>query len=168
MGNVAMCAPSIISTNEVKILCSDGRLLVYTRSPIKAAEIMLEFPGQFLCESGQLKVGQRVPGVCAEEELESGQVYFLLPMEMLYSVLTEEELKFLTHKTTKGMKHAAASNFSKIFPEFNCLFPSGSDDNGVEEFDVVGGGDSMLQVGRFSRQRSWQPALETIVETPHS
>ncbi|XP_057767496.1 uncharacterized protein LOC130987821 [Salvia miltiorrhiza] len=170
MGNVAMCAPSIISSNEVKILCSDGRLLVYTRSSaMKAAEIMLEFPGQFLCESGQLKVGQRVPGVRAEEELESGQVYFLLPMEMLYSVLTDEELKFLTHKTAKGMKHAAAAaaaslNFSKIFPEFNCLFPNGSDASGVEEDG--GDADSLQQVGRFARQRSWQPALETIVETP--
>lgn len=165
MGNVALCAPSIISNNEVKILCSDGRLLVYTRAPIKAAEIMLEFSGRFLCESGHLKVGHRIPGVCAEEELERGQVYFLLPMEMLYSVLTEEELRFLTHKTTKGMKHAATLNFSKIFPEF-CLFPNGSDAKASEDFDIVDGGDSLQQLKSYSRQRSWQPALETIIETP--
>ncbi|KAH6763397.1 hypothetical protein C2S52_020830 [Perilla frutescens var. hirtella] len=163
MGNVAMCAPSIISNNEVKIICSDGRLLVYTRAPIKAAEIMLEFPGQFLCESSHLKVGQRIPGICAEEELESGQLYFLLPMELLYSVLTNEELKFFTNKTTKGMKHAATLNFSKIFPEF-CLFPNGSEAKAVDESDEIDGSNSLQK--RYSRQRSWQPALETIVETP--
>lgn len=164
MGNVAMCSPSIISNNEVKVLSSDGRLLIYTKTPIKAAEIMLENPGQFLCESSYLKVGQRIPGICAEEELERGQVYFLLPMEMLYSVLTNEELKFLSHKTSKGMKQAL--NFSKIFPEF-CLFPS-AEANAVEDLEEIGSSNSnsLQQVERYSRQRSWQPALETIVETP--
>lgn len=161
-----MCAPSIISNNEVKILCSDGRLLVYTRAAIKAAEVMLEYPGQFLCESKNLKVGQRIPGVWAEEELERGQVYFLLPMEMLYSVLTDDELNSLTNKTTRGLKqHAATLNFSKIFPEF-CLFPNASDSTAVEESDAGGGGGSGDCLQRYSRQRSWQPALETIVETP--
>ncbi|KAL8474680.1 hypothetical protein ACS0TY_030485 [Phlomoides rotata] len=159
MGNVAlMCAPSIISSSEVKVVSSDGRLLVYTRS-VKAAEVMLENPGQFLCESTYLKVGQRIPGICAEEELERGQVYFLLPMEMLYSVLTNEELKFLSHKTSKG-----TLNFSKIFPEF-CLFPSAAaseDNNADQHFEAI----ANINSSRYSRQRSWQPALETILETP--
>ncbi|KAI3473918.1 hypothetical protein Pfo_028112 [Paulownia fortunei] len=164
MGNVALCAPSVISNVVVKVLSSDGRLMIYTRAPVKAAEIMLENPGQFLCESIHLKVGQRIPGICAEEELERGQVYFLLPMEMLYSVLTNEEMKCLNQKASKGMKQAATLNFSKIFPEF-CLFPNGSEAKAVEDSAAIGISNSQ-QFERYSRQRSWQPALETIIETP--
>ncbi|KAL0429564.1 UNVERIFIED_CONTAM: hypothetical protein Sradi_0582400 [Sesamum radiatum] len=170
MGNAALCAPSIISNNGVvKVLSADGRLMIYTRDePVRAAEIMLENPGQFLCESRQLRVGQRIAGMCAEEELERGQDYFLLPMEMLYSVLTNEEMKSLvSQKPSRGSKQpaAAALNFSKIFPEF-CLFPNGAEAKAVEDQSAaVGGGDSQ-HVERYSRQRSWQPALETIIETP--
>ncbi|PIN07327.1 hypothetical protein CDL12_20111 [Handroanthus impetiginosus] len=161
MGNVALCAPSITSGGVVKVLSSDGRLLIYTREPMKAAEIMLANPGQFLCESSNLKVGQRIPGITAEEELERGQVYFLLPMDMLYSVLTSEELKGLNQKASKGIKQV---NFPKIFPEF-CLFPSGSEAKAVVDCAAIGN-SNLQKLERFSRQRSWQPALETIVETP--
>ncbi|EYU40372.1 hypothetical protein ABFS82_04G128700 [Erythranthe guttata] len=159
MGNVALCAPSITSNGVAKVLTIDGRQLTYTREPaIKAAEIMLENPGQFLCESNQLIVGQRIPGICAEEELEVGHVYFLLPMELLYSVLTDDEKKILSHKYSKEIMKL---KISKIFPEF-CLFPNGNSDSSMEESAEIG---SQL-VKRYSRQRSWQPALETIVETP--
>ncbi|KAK4414184.1 hypothetical protein Salat_2831300 [Sesamum alatum] len=166
MGNAALCAPSLLSNGVVKVLSADGRLIIYTRDePVRAAEIMLENPGQFVCESRQLRVGQRIAGMCAEEELETGREYFLLPMEMLYSVLTDDEMKFLGQKASRGSKQAATTlNFSKIFPEF-CLFPTGGEAKAVEELAAVGGGD-LQHVERYSRQRSWQPALETIIETP--
>ncbi|XP_051148151.1 uncharacterized protein LOC127263180 [Andrographis paniculata] len=162
MGNAALCAPSILSSGAIKILSSDGRLTVYTRTPLKAAEIMSENPGQFLCEPNDLKVGQRIAGMSGEEELERGQLYVLLPMEMLYSVLTTEEMNSLAHVTTKGWKHAAGTlSFSRIFPEF-CLFPS------VSEVRAVEGSAGRLEMNDrlMTRQRSWEPALETIVETP--
>ncbi|KAI3454947.1 hypothetical protein Pfo_011610 [Paulownia fortunei] len=162
MGNVALCAPSIISNGAVKVLSSDGRLIIYTRPPLKAAEIMLENPGQFLCESSDLRVGHRIPGICAEEELERGQLYFLLPMEMLYSVLTNEEMKSLFQKTSKGLKQTTTLNFPKIFPEF-CLFPNNSEAKTAEGSAI---GSRPEQAEKFSRQRSWEPALETIIETP--
>ncbi|KAG8388048.1 hypothetical protein BUALT_Bualt02G0084600 [Buddleja alternifolia] len=164
MGNVtALCVPSITSSGVVKVLSSDGRLMIYTRAPIKAAEIMLENPGKFVCESIHLKVGQRIPGICAEEELERGQLYFLLPMEMLYSVLTNEEMKCLTQKSSKGIKQLV--HFSKIFPEF-CLFQNSTTSEAnksvLEDSELI----SSHSFQRLSRQRSWQPALETIIETP--
>ncbi|KAL2453979.1 hypothetical protein Adt_48521 [Abeliophyllum distichum] len=123
---------------------------------------MLENPGKFLCDYCNLKVGQRIPGISADEELERGQLYFLLPMEMLYSVLTNEEMKFLNDKASKGLKQGSL-NFSKIFPVFGdfCLFPNSE----VKAMDAYSTPD-LQQVERYSRQRSWQPALETIVETP--
>ncbi|GFP85055.1 hypothetical protein PHJA_000649300 [Phtheirospermum japonicum] len=156
MGNVALCVPS---NGEIKILSTttDARIAIYRKAPVKAGEIMLENPGQFLCESNDLKTGQRVPCIGAEEELEKGRFYFLLPMDMLYSVLTYEEMKTLTQKPSK----VSAINFSKIFPDqLSCLFPnSNSNSNNGSEIKIS-------RSVRCSRQRSWEPALETIIETP--
>nr|DAD31955.1 TPA_asm: hypothetical protein HUJ06_010806 [Nelumbo nucifera] len=54
MGNTTSCAPTNASNGAVKVLFCDGRMEVYTR-PIKAAELMLENPCQFVCESSDLK-----------------------------------------------------------------------------------------------------------------
>ncbi|XP_073129022.1 uncharacterized protein [Henckelia pumila] len=167
MGNVALCAPSMASVNGVvKVLTLDGKLMIYSRKPLVAAEIMLQHPGQFLCESREFKVGQRIQGMCAEEELEGGELYFLLPMEILYSVLTVEEVKFFGYKASKNFKQAAILNlnyFSKIFPEF-CLFPSSLEAKRVEDYAATRACSKAAAEG-FSRQRSWQPALDTILET---
>ncbi|KAJ6888267.1 hypothetical protein NC652_029336 [Populus alba x Populus x berolinensis] len=143
MGNATSCAPSIISSNGVvKVLFSDnGNFQIYTK-PVKEAELMRENPGQFV----------------SDDELERRQLYFVLPTELLYSVLTHEELSSLTYKATKALKF---NNFGKIFPVLSefCIFPSEGKTT-----------DSMVTepqpMERYSKQRSWKPALETIVETP--
>ncbi|KAK6925286.1 PADRE domain [Dillenia turbinata] len=156
MGNAAFCAPLVISNGIVKVIRRDGRLEEYT-GPVKAAELMLENPGQFICDSTNLQVGRRILGLSAQEELERRQLYFILPMEMLYSVLTPEEMSSLTYKATKALKrHASSSSssFARIFPV--CIFPSEA---------RTAADDSSTVVKRYSRQRSWIPALETIEET---
>ncbi|KAL5537818.1 hypothetical protein UlMin_045693 [Ulmus minor] len=168
MGNAASCAPSIASTGSTKVMSLNGRLEIYTR-PVKAAELMLENPGLFVCDSSSLKVGHRIEGLSADEELEKRQLYILLPMELLYSVLTHEEMTSFSNGTSKALssnKHGSFSNFGKIFPsligEF-CLFPSEDKTTLDSNVDY----NSHLEpVERFSKQRSWRPALETIVETP--
>ncbi|GMP32922.1 hypothetical protein ACSBR2_024324 [Camellia fascicularis] len=168
MGNAATsCAPSIICSNGVevvKVLFSDGRLEIYTR-PVKAAELMVENPGHFICDSTHLKVGHRIPGLSADEELERRrrQLYFLLPMEMLYSVLTNEEFTSLRNRASKALTKHGSFNFSKIFPVLGdhfCMFPSEA------KTDIPASNVEEPVEERYSRQRSWTPALETIVESP--
>lgn len=162
MGNAASCTPLAISSSNFKVLRMDGTLEVYSR-PMKAGEFMVENPGHFLCNSSSLKAGQRIHGVAADENLELRQLYFLLPMELLYSVLTCEEMSALSYRASKATRHGSGFNsLGKIFPV--CIFISGGsssmnsidgDDGGVEEEGPV----------RFVRQRSWKPALESIAET---
>ncbi|XP_042509036.1 uncharacterized protein LOC122084668 [Macadamia integrifolia] len=162
MGNGTSCAPTIISGGAVKVLSSDGRLEVYTR-PIKAAELMLENPRQFVCNSNDLKVGHRITGLAADEELERRRLYFILPMDILYSVLTDEEMFSLSYKASRAMKHGSSSNnIVRIFPVFGdfCMFPS--EVKTLEEST----GRKPQPTERLSRQRSWKPALDTILETP--
>ncbi|XP_059644019.1 uncharacterized protein LOC132285809 [Cornus florida] len=160
MGNAASCAPSIISSGVVKVMIfSEGRLEIYTR-PMRVGELMVENPGQFVCDSTHLQVGHRIPGLSADEELQRRKLYFLLPMEMLYSVLTNEELSCVTHKASKALKNGSL-NFAKIFPiigDFSCMFPSDA-----KTSDSSSSTSEPLE--RYSRQRSWAPALETIAES---
>ncbi|KDP25973.1 hypothetical protein JCGZ_22703 [Jatropha curcas] len=158
MGNATSCAPSIIpSSGVVKVLFSNGTFQIYTK-PVKAAELMVENPGQFVCESTSLKVGQRVQGLLADEELERRQLYFLLPMDLLYSVLTQEESTSLTCRATKAFKF---NHFGKIFPDFR-IFPSE-----MKKMETASSPNCIEPklVESYSKQRSWKPALETIVES---
>ncbi|XP_042502290.1 uncharacterized protein LOC122079682 [Macadamia integrifolia] len=160
MGNSTSCAPTIISGGAVKVLFSDGRLEVYTR-PIKAAELMLENPRQFVCNSNDLKVGHRILGLAADEELEKRQLYFILPMDLLYSVLTNEELLSISYKASRAVKHGSSNNIGRIFPVLGdfCIFPS--------EVKTLESPERKPQpTKRYSRERSWKPALDTILETP--
>ncbi|KAF6165739.1 hypothetical protein GIB67_012636 [Kingdonia uniflora] len=78
---------------------------------------MLDNPGQFFCDFDSLKVSQRISRVGADEELGRHRMYILLPIDMLYSVLTDEEIGFLSYRTSKAMKHGVVSNhLGKIFP----------------------------------------------------
>ncbi|GLT35144.1 hypothetical protein SLA2020_096220 [Shorea laevis] len=159
MGNAASCAPSIISNGATKVLFSNGTIHIYTK-PVKAADLMLDNPGHFVCDSSTLKVGYRIHGLTAEEDLERRQLYFLLPMELLYSVLTHEEMSSLNYKATKALKYASFNNLGKIFSV--CLFPSEAKTSGK-----MAGGTPVDSVERYVKQRSWKPALETIVEIPN-
>ncbi|KAJ7970258.1 DUF4228 domain protein [Quillaja saponaria] len=163
MGNVGSCTPLIISNRVTKVLFLDGRLVSYTR-PIKAAELMVENLGQFVCESSNLKVGDRIQGLLADEELEKRQFYFLLPMELLYSVLTHEELSSFKYRASRAMKHGNLNNLAKIFPVFSefCMFTSVSKTLDIHSPLI----SEPEPVERYSKQRSWRPALETIDETP--
>ncbi|PON44687.1 hypothetical protein PanWU01x14_264700 [Parasponia andersonii] len=179
MGNAASCAPSIISNGATKVLSSDGTMEIYTR-PIKAAEIMLENPGMFVCDWSSLQVGHRIHGLSADEELEKRQLYLLLPMELLYSVLTHEEMssftsfgtnpKALVNNSSYNSSSSTSNNGSNNFVNFGKIFPS------LGEFCMFLPSETKTlgspincqpePVERYSKQRSWRPALETIVETP--
>ncbi|KAG9449056.1 hypothetical protein H6P81_009021 [Aristolochia fimbriata] len=158
MGNSASCSPCM--ARGIKVAFRDGRVEEYRR-PLKAAELMLDNPRHFVCDSGSLRVGCRVPGLSADEELEPRRLYLLLPMDMLFSVLTNEEMSYLlSHRTISSENNGAAStaHIARIFPvlgEF-CLFPS--------EGKPAKEAESSTE--RFGKQRSWQPALDTILETP--
>lgn len=165
MGNVASCTP-LNSNGVFKVLFFDGRVEAYTK-PIKAAELMLDHPGQFVCDSSNLKVGHRILGLLADEELERRKFYFLLPMDLLYSVLTHEEMSSLNYKASRATKHGSFNNLGKIFPVFSefCMFPSEpkrleADNQVVREPEL-----EPEPVERYFKQRSWRPILETIDET---
>ncbi|CAL9093045.1 unnamed protein product [Musa acuminata var. zebrina] len=158
MGNSA-CTPFSASGGSTKVINGEGGLEEYVQS-VRAAELMVENPGQFVCSSNHLSVGCRIPGLKADEALQRRRVYFLLPMDMLFSVLTEEEMAALSRRASAATKWGASKNNirRRIFPVLSdlCLLPAEA--KKVNEPARIS--------KRMSRQRSWKPALDTIVEVP--
>ena len=150
----------MVSSRAVKVVFVDGRVEEYTR-PVNAAQLMLENPIQFVCDSVDLKVGHRIPGLAADEELEPRGLYFLLPMNMLYSMLTVDDMVSLSYKASKALKQGGSKNIGRIFPVFGdlCLSPS--------EIKPLRPPIKYLHPKEtYLRQRSWRPALDTIAESP--
>ncbi|KAL2894700.1 hypothetical protein RDABS01_010609 [Bienertia sinuspersici] len=163
MGNTA-CVPAIISSNtRTKLVRWDGTLSVYSR-PVKAADVMVDNPGHFICPATSLQVGHRVSGLVADDELKPQILYFLLPMKLFYSVLTNDEVIHLNGKAHKAAKLASFHSLGRFFPglgEFR-RFPSEGKRTESDGKQHITEPDTSITV--FIRQRSWRPALETIVE----
>lgn len=163
MGNHASCAPYIVSGGAggaAKVVHDDGRVTAYAR-PVRAAELMAENPRQFVCDAGALKVGHRVPGLAAEAELERHRLYFLLPMDLLYSVLTDDEMAALSCRAASGAagKRGIGRRMLPALGEF-CMVPPSVIQQPAARAEVC--------MDEVARHRSWKPALDTIYEMCHS
>ncbi|KAK4768467.1 hypothetical protein SAY87_003608 [Trapa incisa] len=165
MGNSTSCAPSILrlSGGAAKVLLLDGRLQFHAR-PITAGELMVENPGKFVCRSGSLKVGHRIVGLSADDALEPRCFYFLLPMDLLYSVLTCEEMSAIRYRASKSLcsGHGSFKGIGKILPV--CIFTLSEGGKGLDFSGAAANGSNAVEKV-YSKQRSWKPALETILES---
>lgn len=168
MGNAVSCTPFVISSNDiVKVILYNGRVKIYTRR-VRAAELMLENLGEFVCDYTTLKIGHKIMGVSADEELKRHKLYFLLPIEVLHSFLTFDQFNALTHNycSSRALLNDASFSFGEKFAFLRhfCVITS-------SKAKKIGDGEEVehfipLTAKRYSRQGSWRPALETIFETP--
>lgn len=155
MGNTS-CVPAIIMSNSAtKVVKWDGGLSVYPR-PVKAAELMLENPGHFVCPSHTLQVGQRISGLYADDELEPQTLYFLLPMDLLYSVLTNDEVRDMNTKAHQAAKFGGLHKLGKIFHHFAEFSKLPSDVKRSETDSKVHKTEPDTSTRVFS-PRSWRP-----------
>ncbi|WOK98461.1 hypothetical protein Cni_G07173 [Canna indica] len=112
MGNAA-CRP-----NAIRVVNGDGSMEEFAYS-VSVAQLIVESPGHFICDSINLIIGCRVPGLSADDKLKRRRLYFFLPMDMLFSVLTEEEMAALSSRasaatTKKKKKRRRALAFMNI------------------------------------------------------
>lgn len=134
-----------------------------------------------------------MPGVGADEVLSPRADYFLLPLDMLYSVLTDDEMAALSAAShgaaapspwkriviTRGRRHGRRRRIGqqrigsnngdadgRVFPVVGLMEQIQADNGGDAAARVVvkpGGGGG----GLMRRQhRAWRPALDTIDEAP--
>ncbi|KAK6238958.1 hypothetical protein QUC31_004427 [Theobroma cacao] len=71
----------------IKIMDSDGIVKIYDR-PLHVSELMTEFPKHMICRSDSFYIGQKIPALSKDDQLQLGHRYFLLPKHFFQSVLS--------------------------------------------------------------------------------
>lgn len=77
--------PPVLPT--IKLIKSDGFVKIYHR-PIHVSRLMVEFPRHLVCRADSFYIGQKIPALPEDEQLQLGQKYFLLPKHFFQSVLS--------------------------------------------------------------------------------
>ncbi|KAF8114308.1 hypothetical protein N665_0039s0072 [Sinapis alba] len=181
MGNTSSCAPLIISSHSsssgvVKILSPfTGTLEVFSK-PIKTSDIVSQNSStHFITDSTLLQIGHRVTAVSPDEFLRPRRhLYLLLPTDMLFSVLTQEELALISEKTAEILNESRYNHLKRMFPV--CMFPvsgdrrrtstSVNDDDHHDHEGTVDIRETIEEKVLYeSKYGSWRPGLETIVES---
>ncbi|XP_037438442.1 uncharacterized protein LOC119306279 [Triticum dicoccoides] len=96
-----------------RVVLPSGELREY--SPSATAAMALEEVGQqgwFLCDADRMGFEGSVAAVAGGEELQPGQIYFVLPAEMLRRRLTGEEVASLAVKASAALVKAATASSS--------------------------------------------------------
>ncbi|XP_058084105.1 uncharacterized protein LOC131231816 [Magnolia sinica] len=153
MGNYNSCLFKPLKL-AAKFLDSDGNLH-RIGIPTKAAELMLEWPGHVICQAEELRRTRRVTAMKADEELQAGKVYLLLPVSRISSRVSEDEISRMDATCRKKKKNDGSC---RVFPE---------SERGRNEFHVAEEceeRDTGFPGHRMVNYRQWRPALETINE----
>ncbi|XP_073136023.1 uncharacterized protein [Henckelia pumila] len=154
----------------IKLLKCDGETRIYDR-PVKAGELMEEFPKHMVCRSDCLYIGQEIPALPQHHRLQPGHNYFLLPANFFQSTFTFASFlrccssfgaaAFLIEKTPAGSlriklseeygqarQHEAAANALIITtPQLR------------KDYE---------QLVALVRRNQWKPKLDTIAEKKSS
>lgn len=188
MGNYVSCVAPNFWPKTAKVILCNGSIQEFQK-PVKAAELMLENSQQFVSHYNSLQVGRRVSALSADEDLELGNLYFMLPMEKLNTALSASEMDSLLQKASAVAKRGCKST-ARILPVLayvrplllsaekkqenlnagSCLVVMGSKPGEVREEEVVIPRMDIrdvrmeLEMYKTSSCRSWKPTLETISE----
>jgi len=158
MGNYISCSLSVGGNNKhwrgIKVIFPSGEIHKFEEA-VKAAELMVEMPGFFVVNTRSLQIGRRFCALNADEELEYGNVYVMIPMKKLHSAVTAADMGSLL-LTTK-----------RVSAKMNKILPSAESNLEMEsqpklDLDDI---DQDLSMHRLSLcSRSKKPLLETIAE----
>lgn len=187
MGNHLSCmspaaAPNY-KRNLIKILHSETSALSEIEGPLTAAEVMMDFPAQFLCcVSGAVSTGRRICAVPADEELRASELYILLPMHKLNTRFSADDMAYLAMRASQTCRKSSVGNMVKGSASQSKVAPLPADQisEGFRAHSI--GSQSFKQSSKnlqepaplrmgvhnnmMCRSKSWIPKLETIREAP--
>ncbi|KAK7316489.1 hypothetical protein VNO77_35555 [Canavalia gladiata] len=159
MGNYISCALSTAGSKHwrmIKVIFPGGEIKQF-QGGVKAAELMLEMPSFFVVNTRSLHIGRRFCALNADEELEFGNVYVMLPMKRLNSAVTAADMGALL-LTAKRVSAKV-----RILPEEQTVTTVSQPKLNLDDIEEFSTPDFMH---RLSMSRSKKPLLETIAEEP--
>ncbi|KAH7416561.1 hypothetical protein KP509_14G096700 [Ceratopteris richardii] len=185
-----------IPSNIVTLVDCEASSVHELRSPLTAADAMLEFPGYFLGNMPSSAPGadgisrSRVCAISADEKLRSSQIYLLLPMHRLNTRFSLQEMAFFEELNSLCINNEKQGLTSSFPP--NKAAPPVRDDT-LRSLD----GHSLLTMKKLCvkgfqsmefhsqnlsdnvdvrlnerktlpKSKSWIPKLETVAEYDHA
>ncbi|KAK6946194.1 PADRE domain [Dillenia turbinata] len=91
-------------SSSAKLIYLDGRVQEF-KQPIQAGSILSLNPNNFICSSESMHINSFVPPVPDHEELQPGQLYFLLPQSYSNVPLSLQDLCALAIKAGAALGH---------------------------------------------------------------
>ncbi|KAJ0239028.1 Uncharacterized protein HA466_0235460 [Hirschfeldia incana] len=88
--------------DSAKLILFDGTLQEFS-APVKVWQILQKHPTSFVCNSDEMDFDDAVSAVSGDEELRSGQLYFVLPLTWLNHPLRAEEMAALAVKASSAL-----------------------------------------------------------------
>ncbi|GLT85883.1 hypothetical protein SLE2022_040550 [Rubroshorea leprosula] len=104
-------------TSTAKIIHSDGSLLEFPHT-IKVSSILSLNPNCFLCNSEQMHVDSLLPHVAGDDELQQGQIYFLMPLSKSQVPISFQDMCSLAVKASTALTRLEMEFSSKASPQF--------------------------------------------------
>lgn len=128
MGICSSCQATAVATAAgrggaaatAKLILQDGRLQEFPL-PVKAGHVLQKQPSCFVCSADDMEFDDYVSAVDAEDELQLGQLYFLLPVSMLRRRLDSDEMAALAVKASAALMSSGGAGGchcrALVFPE---------------------------------------------------
>ncbi|KAG7539500.1 hypothetical protein ISN44_As13g031410 [Arabidopsis suecica] len=91
-----------LRSDSAKLILLDGTLQEFS-SPVKVWQILQKNPTSFVCNSDEMDFDDAVSAVAGNDELRSGQLYFVLPLTWLNHPLRAEEMAALAVKASLAL-----------------------------------------------------------------
>ncbi|GLJ44731.1 hypothetical protein SUGI_0940570 [Cryptomeria japonica] len=142
-----------------KLILMDGSIKEFS-GPVKCHEMASKYSGHFICGSGGLYTGQHISEVLHEDdELQLGELYFLLPNRKLEFVLTDSDMAAMLLKAN-GASEQRRKSKGKVQP----LFDGHLQDDENPPPSVCCLSKPVSTVAMCGRKQRKQSKLETIYE----
>ncbi|XP_071705338.1 uncharacterized protein [Rutidosis leptorrhynchoides] len=94
------------------VISNKGELRQYP-TPIFVSEVLqLEDPSSFICNSDKLYYDENLIPLNVEDELDAGQIYFILPKTMLSHRLSASDMAALAVKASTALDSSSSSSSS--------------------------------------------------------
>ncbi|XP_031486380.1 uncharacterized protein LOC116254887 [Nymphaea colorata] len=174
MGN--SIASRFAGTGTGKVVFSDGTILEFDK-PMAVAELMMEYPQQFVVEFQSVSAGKRLTPLPADKELEMSKVYYMMPMKRGRVTCSAEDANRIQTKTRFVSRSGPLPGKAAHRPRV-AVAGRGCRIEGKKEEDVALKrrhdwdelvSDSLSGLPEFvSRQfsgKAWKPTLDTIAES---
>jgi hypothetical protein len=174
---VSSTAISSVPAATAKLILMDGSIQEFFEG-MRSREILEEYPSHFICNSDGLYVGRNISQVLRDDDqLQIGQLYFLLPQRKLQFVLTDSDMAsflfrinsaWVSSQKNKRQSRRLSCGFGKTQTQVQPLFDiRNQHDEYAEEYSSSSARRPSIQISnpRGRGRIQWQSKLETIAET---